>query len=524
MRVQNHALTDGAFAQLRKVIQQLGQGGGSMTPSVYETAQVLRFCPEIVQVDKVVDWLLRRQQADGGWGDPATPLYRDVPTLAALLALQDYRQHKRVRRATNAAQRFMEEQITVIEPTDREYLPVGVELIIPRMLGQAEEAGLVLSRARYQYLEELNARRRILLAQHPPAVNSSAVFSWEAWGNCPDERLVGSAGVGHNPAATAWWLHLDRKGIMTSARQKAIGAIVNASRAAGTSIIGVVPDAWPMNRFEQSFVLHLISIAGLIKSHQLADVLAPKLESLRLALTSSGLGFSDDFEPDGDDTAAAVAALAAGGFPVDYAVLSPFARPDRFVAYPFETHGSFTVTARASQAARTIGCDTARWRPYILSAQQTDGWWPSDKWNRSKLYGTCVALAALDDHADAEKSAAAEALLRDQHADGGWGFFGQSTLVETAYGVLALCRIALDSGCYAECVSAIGAAREYLHRMYNVHRIGSEHVWVCKDLFSARRIDHAAVLCAMLTSNMSPHLHLGQREHSRHQRRQMVAQ
>jgi hypothetical protein len=503
MKDPDHALSERVFAQLRMVIRQLGHGGGAMTPSVYETAQVLRFCPELIEVDRGVDWLLRCQLPDGGWNDPASPLYRDVPTLAALLALRTYHRHERVRWACNIGHRFLEQQTTVIDPTDGEYLPVGMELILPRLLDQAEDMGLWFSRARFRHIESLGERRRQLLSQHQPLPNSPPVFSWEAWGTCPDIDLVSPGGVGHNPAATAWWLYLDRGSTHSRERTKAIDAIMHASRAAGAGIKGVVPDAWPMDRFEQSFVLHVITMAGLLNSERLSDVIAPQLEDLRMALTSCGLGFSDYFEPDGDDSAAAVAAIAAAGLPVDSNALNPFKRADRFVAYPFETHGSYTVTARASHAMRITGYRAVEWRPFILKSQQPDGWWTSDKWNRSRLYGTCVALSALDESDDA-KSAAAEAFLRYQHTDGGWGCFGKSTLVETAFGVLALRNIALHGSCRAECLEAISAAHRYLRRMYQIRRVVTERMWICKDVYSAIRIDHAAILCALLTSAVVP--------------------
>jgi hypothetical protein len=493
-------LMEQAIAQLRLVIRQLGRDGGAMTPSAYETAQVLRFCPEFVEVDKVVNWLLSVQQPDGGWNDPASPLYRDVPTLAALLALRTYHRDERVRRACKAGYSFLEQQTEDINPTDGEYLPVGIELILPRLLDDAEDMGLWFSRARFRHIESLGERRRLLLAQHRPPPNSPPVFSWEAWGTYPDIDLVSCGGVGNNPAATAWWLHLDRGSVHTSQRAKAVDAIIYASRAAGTGIRGVVPDAWPMDRFEQSFVLHMITMAGLLGHPRLADVLAPQLEDMRTALTSQGLGFSDFFAPDGDDTAAAVAAIAAAGLTVDSGALNPFIRADRFVAYPFESHGSYTVTARAAHAMHIIGQSAAEWQPFILKSQQPDGWWTSDKWNRSRLYGTCVALSALGVDAHESRSAAAEAFLRYQHSDGGWGCFGASTLVETAFGVLGLQGIAADGDCRAECRAAIDAAHGYLRRMYQGQRVGTERMWICKDLYSATRIDHAAILCALLVS------------------------
>ncbi len=504
MHESETALTERAIAQLRVVIRQLGHGGGAMTPSVYETAQVLRFCPEFVEVDKVIDWLLAVQQPDGGWNEPASPLYRDAPTLAALLALRAHHRDERVRRACNAGHRFLEQQTSIIAPTDGEYLPVGIELILPRLLDEAEEIGLWFSRARFQHIESLGERRRLLLLQHRPLPNSPPVFSWEAWGTCADADLVSYGGVGHNPAATAWWLYLDRGSTPSRERAKAVDAIIYASRATGAGIRGVVPDAWPMDRFEQSFVLHLITMAGLLEHPSLADVLMPQLENLGAALTRKGLGFSDYFEPDGDDSAAAVAAVAAAGLPVDSGALNPFKRADRFVAYPFESHGSYTVTARAAHAMHLIGQNAAEWQPFILKSQQPDGWWTSDKWNRSRLYGTCVALAGLEGDARAARSAAAHAFLHYQHSDGGWGCFGESTLIETAFGVLALQGIARTDGCGAECRAALGAAHRYLRRMYQVRRIGTERMWICKDLYSATRIDHAAILCALLISAAVP--------------------
>lgn len=505
MRELNQGPSEHFLVELKNVIRDLGRDGGSMTPSVYETAQVLRFCPNLVEVDKVVDWLLRCQQPDGGWGEVGAPLYRPVPTLAAILALRDYRSHERVRQACSAGQRYLEEQDQPIEAADGEYLPVAIELILPRLLDEAEEKGICLSRTRFRHLEELGERKRSLLTQRPPEPDSPAVFSWEAWGEYPDLSLVGPGGVGHNPAATAWWLHLDNERPSSASRQKAVSAIVRASRSAGDGIIGVVPDAWPMNRYEQSFALHMITMAGYITNHQLADALAPQLESLSLALSTHGLGFSDHFAPDGDNTAAAVAVLASANRTVNHEVLTPFERKDHFVAYPFETHRSYTVTARAVQALRIAGCDTTRWRPSIIAAQQSDGWWTSDKWNCSRLYGTCVALAALDESSTGVFAAAADAFIRYQHSDGGWGCLGRSTLVETAFGILSLYRIASVSGRETQCMEAANAAHHYLRRMYDRQRIGTEPTWICKDLNSVRRVDQITILCALLAPYMSPY-------------------
>lgn len=505
MSEPNRLFSDQALTQLRAVISDLGSGGGSMTPSIYETAQVLRFCPELVEADKVLDWLLKAQRPDGGWGELGPPLYRIVPTAAAILALHDYRSHERVRRACAAGQRFLEEQKEPVEATHGEYLPVAMELILPRLLDEAAERGIVLSRTCFRHLEELGERKRKSLAKQPPTPNSAPVFSWEAWGTDPEPELVTRAGVGHSSAATAWWLYLDKgRSSTNTARAQAIDYIINASHATGSGVRGIVPSPWPMNRFEQSFVLHTLVMSGLLSSRQLADVVIPQLENLYQGLAAGGLGFSGYFVHDGDDTAAAVATLTAAGFNIDYNILTPFQRPTHFVAYPFEAHASYAVTARATQALALTGADVTQWRRSLLDLQQPDGWWTSEKWNRSRLYGTSLALAALDSSAVHAKTAAAKAFVVHQHADGGWGCFGQSTLVETAFGILSLCNIVRDGNCKDEYMEAISAGHHYLHRMYDVSCIGTEHMWICKDLYSARRVDQAAILCAMLTPYTLP--------------------
>lgn len=490
--------TECTFDQLRRLIRHLGDGGGSMSPSIYETAQVLRFCPELVEADKVVAWLLDCQQLDGGWGEPSAPLYRHVPTLAAILALNNYRDSGHVRCRLQAALRYLADQVTTIAPSVDAYLPVGMEFIVPHLLCEAEEAGLDVSCAPYRHIEALGRRKRQALAQYPPHPNDAPVFSWEAWGTEPSCELVSPAGVGQSPAATAWWLYLDKGRNATCAvRQKAENYLIAASGSLGTGIRGLAPSAWPMNRFEQSFVLQMVVTSGLLHNQYWANAVGLQLEDLQRALATGGLGFSDYFAHDGDDTAAGVAVLAAANMAVDCSVLDPFSRSDHFVAYQFETHGSHAVTARAVQALALAGCDATPWRRCIERSQQPDGWWTSEKWNRSRLYGTSLAVAALDADSPAVK-AALQAFLDYQHEDGGWGCFNESTPVETAFAVLALCSIAQRTDVELECIEAIANARNYLRRTYNTRRIGRDLLWICKDLYSAKRVDQGAVLCALL--------------------------
>jgi hypothetical protein len=503
MQSRNYPETDHIFRRLRMLLHRLGSHGGSITPSIYETAQVLRFCPQFVNTSEVIGWLLRRQQPDGGWDHPDAPLYRTVPTLAAVLALHEQGRDKAARRAKAAGLRFLERQQQVIDASNGQYLPVAMELILPRLLNDAAAGGLPLARERFRHIDELHRQRLALIARFGAQPNSPPMFSWEAWGSAAEPELVGiMGGVGHSPAATAWWLHQDAgHAAGAQARERAYAYLVDASLAAGAGIRGVVPGPWPMNRFEQSFVLHMIVMAGMAGRHELSAAFVPQAVDLqRLLHRNGGVGFSDAFAADGDDTAAAVGVLAAAGLDVCCEALAPFRRADHFVGYPFELHIAHTVTARATQALSSLGCDVSPWRAAVQQGQQADGWWSSEKWNRTRLYGTAVALAALPQGPSPAKAAAARGFLQHQHDDGGWGCFGHATAVETAFGILALCGIARDTDLERDCLQAVARAHEALRRYDAQHegrKVGAQRMWISKDLYCARRIDQAVILCAL---------------------------
>ena len=140
---------------------------------------------------------------------------------------------------------------------------------------------------------------------------------------------------------------------------------------------------------------------------------------------------------------------------VDCSVLDPFARPDHFVAYPFETHGSHAVTARAIQALALAGRDVTPWRRSIEESQQPDGWWTSEKWNRSRLYGTSLAVAALDADSPAIKAAheCVSHATNTQMAAG--AALASLRLWRRHLRVLALCSIAQRTDVELECIEAI---------------------------------------------------------------------
>ncbi|MBV8882538.1 MAG: hypothetical protein JO235_00860 [Chroococcidiopsidaceae cyanobacterium CP_BM_RX_35] len=495
-------MIDILLTDLRYLIANLGKNGGLISPSVYDTAQVLRFYPPQQGVWPAVDWLLSQQQADGGWGNPTAPLARDVPTLASVLALYTYGNRMATRNAARAGLTFLQRQMGQWRQPLPDNLPVGVELLLPWLLDASVMPGLGLPQEPYATLVALGKHRRSLITRTQHSAGTTAAHSWEAWGTDPDPALIdASGGVGHSPAATAAWLHAAaRRTDLADVREVARYYLLQAAAATGEDIPGVVPTVWPINRFEQTFVLYILLITGLLTHPQLQDLVRLQVSDLAHALRPRGFGMSDFFMPDGDDTAAGIAVLCATGHQVSHAILEHFENDGCFFAYSEELQPSLSVTARATHALAISGRKVARPQKFLVERQCPDGRWLADKWHSSWLYTTLHVVLALthSGHIPGVKSAV-DAVLAYQHADGGWGMHDKSTTAETVYGVLTL-RTLRDGGFLVtqDVLDTLRKAYQWLLLNYRPFNPGEDKYWIAKELYRPSRIDRAFELSAML--------------------------
>ena len=114
------------WTELRQLIAELGSNGGEMSPSVYESAQVLRLYPQAADEEAVVCWLLAQQAPDGGWGGTGALMYREVPTLAAVLALHQSRHAGRTARAVQRGLAFLQRRAHRWRRPDSPHDPGGL--------------------------------------------------------------------------------------------------------------------------------------------------------------------------------------------------------------------------------------------------------------------------------------------------------------------------------------------------------------------------------------------------------------
>lgn len=500
--------TDLLLTDLRHQIADLGKGGGLIGPSIYDTAQALRFAPPPEGPCDALSWLLEQQQADGGWGDPAAPRARDVPTLAAVLALRVYGSDPRQVEALEAGRAFLRQIAPQWEGPLPDDLPVGIELLLPRMLDDAAALGLDVPREPYAGLLALGNRRRRIIEALTTRAATPPVHSWEAWGQEPWPELVDGIGsVGNSPAATAAWLRAAAGRAGLAPEQAAAERYLRrAAEATGSGIPGVLPTVWPINRLEQVFGLYMLHWADLLGHGGLQGPIDEQLRSLERAMRADGIGMSDNFASDGDDSAAALVVLRWAGRRADLSSLQGFALDDHYCAYQGELQPSLSVTAHALHALSVFGHHAAGPLRYVRQLYRPRAGWASDKWNGSWHYTTGQAVTSLLAAGACELIPhVRETFVARQRADGGWGT-RTANLEETAYAVLALLEIHANG--FGTIASRRAAERgaELLRQDYRPLSEDATTCWLGKEMFRPRRLARLIEVAAIVAAAVQEEL------------------
>lgn len=490
------------LTELRVLVSDLGKNGGQLSPSVYDTAQVLRLYPP-AETTPAITWLVAQQQSDGGWESPTTPYARDVSTLAALLALHPYRQSHKLCDVIDAGLAFLQRQASQWAELPLDALPIAAEVILPYLIEEAHTLGFTLDwepytllyRLRQHKLQQLH--RRSLRAGMPPT------HSWEALGKeAPSLLPDHSGGIGHSPAATAAWLRqAEHYPNLAAGCTTARHYLLNAARATGLDIPGVVPNVWPIIGFELAYAPYALLLTGLLHHPALQDVVEPVLDELWLIMQRGhGVSFGEYFMADVDDTGLAVAVLQATGRPVNPAVILQFRDGDHFCTFPNELNPSVFANAHALYGLATAGKRDPGAEQFLCDRQCADGHWLADKLHSSWLYTTLEVVLALDrlGYREEIRRAGAAVIQRQQEA-GGWGSGEHATRIETSYALLILSilhqRRLLDKA--GE--TALQRGYKWLSQAYHPQSVPDERLWLGKVPYAPHRVDRIYELCALLS-------------------------
>lgn len=437
-------------------------------------------------------WLRTHQHGDGSWGGTVPNAYdRLVSTAAAVLALRDVPDDWAAR-AIRDGVGYLREHATDWRGSVGE--PIGFEVVAPSLVAEAQSAGLFAMDS----LTELVRLRDDKLSRVPPGAlagqPTGLLYSLEALGELvPLPAMAKFAAVNgsmaNNPAATgALWA--------ATKEPAALGYLHEAARSAGD---GGMPEIYPINVFEPSWVLYLLGRAGVVPSGAREHV--ARLVKLPGA-TGEPIGVSEEFPvPDSDDTAMVANLSHAYGFdatPLLESLLS-FETDTHFVGFAHERGAPVSANGRVIEALcqqeQRFAPQIAKARDFLLDVRHESAWW-YDKWHLSAYYATAQAVFGLADIVPADTlSGTWQWLLDGQHANGSWGLAGGQP-EETAYAVHSLDALAprfgpVPAGTYRRAAAYL---REHLDAT------DFAELWIGKGLYTPPAVVRAAVLSAYVLS------------------------
>jgi Squalene-hopene cyclase C-terminal domain len=505
IQAASSSFADLLIRELRCVINDLGRDGGLVNPSVYDTAQRLRLAPAVDSLEVTLTWLMQQQKADGGWGDPVMSAYRDIPTMASILALQQYAEFSGATEALQAGLDFLKKHAYHWHLENLDMLPVAAELIVPHLLEECHAIGLSVPVEPYAELILLeNYKRKKLkqiLIQHPPKAGASVLYCWEVWGTNPDPALIDQLGsCGTSPAATAAWLRAAvAKPNLAMVCDKVLDFLNQSAATTKTGVPGVISTVWPIEGFESYWSLEALLLTGLLHHPALKEAVLSQARAIANMMQPGGWGFSTQFVPDADDTATAMAVLYATGLPVNISILKKYEKDGVFVTYAGERNPSVSATARGIRVLAMMSEPASQTSiKTLLSFRSADGRWRC-KWHSSWLYTTLQCLLALlqvDYHEDLDTTIGA--YLSYQNPDGGWGEGGRSTAEETAYAIIALLNLEHFELLSKNHEIALQRGFYWLLKHYNPCQLSQEAFYISKELYGGYRLNHAYILSAML--------------------------
>ena len=502
---------------------------GRVGPSVYETARVLSFLPDLDGAAQRVAWVLDEQHPDGSWGEGPAP-HRLLPTLSVVEALLrllviDPAPDLPAARAASAVARAL---AVIPELAGAGPIPdtAAIQILLPDLAACIDE--LLAKTGKDQLGCSGWPRERLSpLCGLAPASLRAVAERASAHGALPFKLRHTFEGIARHCAAPMMPAVNDLVG-SSPAATAAAGALSprDGDRAAATTLLttvaarygGLFPEAAPLCTVER-----LWSAAALARTGLPAAAAHTALGWARASHHPEGVRGAPDLAPDADDTAMTVLVCAQLGHPWSPNALARFDNGAYYDCYIGEDTCSITPNAHALYAwtcwlntSAALGDPASRAAPierlrdWLLDRQQPEGHW-RDKWHASPYYATTrtvTALAALPSapRVDAALQSAGRWTLDSQRDDGSWGVWS-GTAEETAYAVTIVLLASGTNEPSPRARDQLEAAARFLDRIDADARHHHPALWHDKTLYAPRAVIEAELLAtreALRRSRIGP--------------------
>jgi len=484
----------------QELLKKLGTGYVSNT--AYDTAWVARlidYDPDMS--NQALEWLCANQLSDGSWGVEQPNYYHDrvICTLAAMIALT-----YRGRRARDKVQieRGLIALDRITESATRELMhetfpaTVGFEVIVPTLVHQAEELGIIkqqgdrilgkLGRLRKAKMEKLSG---IQISRHATIAHSAEMAGIDNLGLFDANNLQECNGsVSNNPAATAYFAMYVRPG-----DEKALDYL---RKVAGND--GGIPSFAPFDVFERIWVLWNLLLTEEIYNPETINLCVPHVNYIEKTWKpGQGLGFSAEYSlTDGDDTSVGQKILTSFGRKSDIEALHSYEEEQWFRCYPLEVNPSIDVNIHFLGTLKEFHYEKShpaivKILNFLRSSQNAKGYW-FDKWHVSPFYTTSHAIMASLVYDEKMCEKAINWILKTQKSDGSWGFHGFSTAEETAYCIQALHMWNLYG-------KEINKHKMILAKSWLEKNADADHppMWMDKSLYCPERVVQSVIASAL---------------------------
>lgn len=465
---------------------------GRIKGVAYDTAWAARpLTDEQPEFPGAMRWLLKNQRWDGSWGSEIDYKHdRVLSTTAALIALEQNDGHKYGDRIESGLEYLWRN----MDALDKDpYETIGSELLLPALLEEAEDLGISVPSAPDSIKRKRDRKLGLIPEEMIYSTGTSLAYSLEYLGKDVKAKdlikcISPNGSLGCSPSATMFLL--DHTG---DKRAKEYLYWVSKNMTTGG-----FPSQLPFETFESAWSLYNFIKAGWTHRPWMEDVAERLFKIWRQR--GDGVSWGNDFPiSDSDTSAITFKVLMNRGYTLDARVFERFERDDGFISFDFELNPSASANIHILEAIKDVPrCDLARKEEMIekiikfLEKCSNHGSWWKDKWHASPYYTTGHAVLALSQVAPSMTEQPIDWILSNQKEDGGWGFFGKSTVEESAYALQALLE-------YNSMIEKIDQRQMAQGVDFISSRINDnlERLWIAKGLFCPVFVVMSSVISAL---------------------------